>query len=82
MDDALVELDLLDDEEDLRLKFGDCFIKVNPDDCREYIEKCTKEIKGEATDLEKEIEETQKRMGKLKSTLYSKFGNSIQLEEE
>lgn len=82
MDDALVELDLLNDENDLRIRFGDCFIKVDPDTCREYIEKGIKEVKGEASDLEKTMEETQKKMGKLKSTLYGKFGNSIQLEED
>jgi len=82
MEDALIELDLLNDENDLRLRFGECFIKVSPDECREYIEKTTKEVKVEISELDQTIEEVQKKMGKLKSTLYSKFGNSIQLEED
>ena len=65
-----------------RIKFGDCFINVSEDYCREYIEANQKELKEDISDIKFIVEDTQKRMMKLKSTLYTKFGNSIQLEEE
>ena len=65
-----------------RMKFGDCFLRVDADFCREYLEKNETTLKEEADDLKFMVEDTQKKMNKLKSTLYSKFGNSIQLEED
>ncbi len=34
------------------------------------------------TELKSELEETDKKMKKLKAVLYAKFGNSINLEED
>ncbi len=64
-----------------RLKLGDCFVRVEKDFCVEYLENAAKANKEEMDDLKFMVEDTQKRMNKLKSTLYGKFGNSIQLEE-
>ena len=66
----------------IRLKFGECFFRVNVDTCREYIESNTEEIKQGAKGIEDKLDESKKKMNKLKSVLYSKFGNSINLEEE
>lgn len=64
-----------------RIKFGDCFVRVDKDFCGEYLDKTEASLKEEIDALKFMVEDTQKRMGKLKSTLYGKFGNSIQLEE-
>lgn len=82
IDDALTELELVDDDTNLRLKFGECFIRVDVDSAKDYIEKVQETTKKEATELKSAVEETQKKMNKLKSSLYGKFGNSIQLEED
>jgi len=82
MDDALTELELADDDGNLRLKFGECFIRVDVDSAKDYIEKLQETTKQEAKELKTVVEDTQKRMNKLKSSLYGKFGNSIQLEED
>jgi len=66
----------------IRLKFGDCFIRVDADFAKDHLEKTAKELKEETEGLKLAVDDTQKRMNKLKSTLYSKFGNSIQLEED
>jgi len=81
IDDALTELELLDDP-NVRLKFGECFIRCDVDSAKDYIEKVQETTKKEAVELKSAVEETQKKMNKLKSTLYGKFGNSIQLEED
>jgi len=65
-----------------RLKFGECFIRVDVDSAKDYIEKLQETTKQEAKELKTVVEDTQKRMNKLKSSLYGKFGNSIQLEED
>lgn len=82
IDDALTELELIDDDANLRLKFGECFIRCDVDSAKDYIEKVQETTKKEAVELKSAVEETQKKMNKLKSTLYGKFGNSIQLEED
>jgi len=82
IDDALTELELIDDDANLRLKFGECFIRADVDTGKDYLKKVQDTSKKEAIELKAIVEDTQKRMNKLKSTLYGKFGNSIQLEED
>lgn len=65
-----------------RLKFGECFFRADADTCREYLDNSTKELKAQADQLETQLDETKKKMNKLKSVLYSKFGNNINLEED
>lgn len=82
LDDASTELELIDDEGDLRLKFGECFIRVDVDTCKDYVEKLQESTKAERAELKTTVEDLVKKMNKLKSSLYGKFGNSIQLEED
>lgn len=65
-----------------RLKFGECFIRVDIDTCKEYVEKIQESTKAERAELKTTVEDIVKKMNKLKSSLYGKFGNSIQLEED
>ena len=48
---------------------------------RDLVEKDIEKVEKEKATLEKEMEAVSKKMKKLKSTLYGKFGNSINLEE-
>mmetsp|Transcript_28190 Transcript_28190/g.32618 ORF Transcript_28190/g.32618 Transcript_28190/m.32618 type:complete len:130 (+) Transcript_28190:71-460(+) len=81
-DDAVTEIDIGDDDNDIRLKFGECFFRADADTCREYLENSTKELKEGAAQIESQMEDTKKKMAKLKTVLYSKFGSNINLEED
>jgi chaperonin cofactor prefoldin len=48
---------------------------------RDLVEKEIAKVKEEERKSAKEKEDVEKRMKKLKATLYSKFGNSINLED-
>ena len=48
---------------------------------RELVEKDIGKAKDEQKVMAKERDDNDKKMGKLKAKLYSKFGNSINLEE-
>ena len=48
---------------------------------RELVEKDIGKAKDEQKVMVKERDDNDKKMGKLKAKLYSKFGNSINLEE-
>ena len=64
------------------IRFGECFFGLKAEDSREYVEKSQETHKKELEALQEKIQEIQKKMGKLKASLYAKFGNSINLEEE
>ena len=82
VDDALVELDLADEDEKIKMRFGDCFFSLSSTETKEICEENKKELKTDINKLAEGLEDTKKRMGKLKATLYAKFGNSINLEED
>jgi len=77
-----MELDLCDDDEKVKMRFGDCFFSLSTDETKELCGENLKELKGDINKLADGLEESKKRMGKLKATLYAKFGNSINLEED
>jgi chaperonin cofactor prefoldin len=51
------------------------------DQVRTLVEKDIEKVKDEEKAAHKERDDTEKRLKKLKTSLYSKFGNSINLEE-
>ena len=64
----------------VRYRFGVIFFSISTEQARELVEKDIKKVEEEKIALDKEMDNMTKKMGKLKSTLYSKFGNSINLE--
>ena len=78
----MTELDLCDDDEKVKMRFGDCFFSLSVDESKELCDDNIKELKKDINLLAEGLEESKKRMGKLKATLYAKFGNSINLEED
>jgi prefoldin subunit 4 len=79
--DTLDEIDFTDDTDVLRYRFGACFFHLPADQVRTLVQKEIDRVKDEQKHTTKEHEEVEKRMKKLKATLYSKFGNSINLED-
>lgn len=68
--------------EGLKLFIGEALIDVDEETATQYHERLVEE-KGEDLDKKKdELEEIEGEMKNLKSYLYARFGNSINLEEE
>jgi chaperonin cofactor prefoldin len=51
------------------------------DEVKSLVEKDIEKVKEEEKVAHKERDDTEKKLKKLKTTLYTKFGNSINLEE-
>jgi prefoldin subunit 4 len=81
LEDASNEI-MLADEEQTRFVVGGCFIHLENDDAEERLQSATDKTKEEIEQHEAELEELEGKMSKLKAVLYSKFGKSINLEED
>lgn len=82
MDDAQTEMELMDEDESTAVKYGDCFFRSTAADTQVYLESKIDKIKQSEVELKSQIEDIQKKLKKLKASLYAKFGNQINLEEE
>ncbi|KAL6705579.1 hypothetical protein ACN47E_006526 [Coniothyrium glycines] len=74
------ELELVDEEEKVPYKVGDCFVSLPQPQVLELLEKSTETIDSEVEALKSRLEEIQEEMGELKKALYGRFGRSINLE--
>ena len=45
MDDALTEMELMDEDEQTAIKYGDCFFRASVAQSQEYLEKKTQLVK-------------------------------------
>eukprot|EP00049_Salpingoeca_infusionum_P022429 m.6664 g.6664 ORF g.6664 m.6664 type:complete len:132 (+) comp5181_c0_seq1:264-659(+) len=81
LEDASNEV-LLSDEDQVKMKIGDCFFSMVQDDA-ETVVSGLQEINEQDVDaLNGKIEAVEKRLAELKATLYGKFGKSINLEDD
>ena len=80
LEDAGNEL-MLSDEEEALFVVGECFLHLSNDEAEGRIEKLTGEVEERRAKFEAELETVNERMAELKTLLYGKFGNSINLEE-
>ena len=55
---------------------------MNPDDAEEKLTAAQEEVDQDVVALEGEMGEVRSKMDELKTTLYSKFGNTINLEDD
>lgn len=79
--EALEELDLVLDEEELvSVQCGSGFIKMHVEDCKRLVGKRL-EREGEGVNRQEGlVKDLKQQMEQMKAVLYSKFGDSIQLE--
>jgi len=68
--------------EGLKLFIGETLIDVDEDTANEYLEKVTNQKQEDLETAKDTLEELESEMKNLKSFLYARFGNSINLEEE
>ncbi|CBX99675.1 hypothetical protein IAQ61_005075 [Plenodomus lingam] len=74
------ELELVDEEEKVPYKVGDCFISLPQPQVLELLASSTETIDKEVEELKAKLEGIQEEMGELKKALYGRFGRSINLE--
>mmetsp|Transcript_28759 Transcript_28759/g.80981 ORF Transcript_28759/g.80981 Transcript_28759/m.80981 type:complete len:125 (-) Transcript_28759:233-607(-) len=80
LEDAGNEL-MLSDEQEALFVVGECFLHLSNDEAEERIQKHNEEVEERRAKFEAELEHVNERMAELKTLLYGKFGNSINLEE-
>jgi chaperonin cofactor prefoldin len=81
-EDAEEEVMLVEDEDEaLKLTFGDCFLDVEGDDVEAEIQRLTEVANSQKEVFESEMEKIAERQSELKADLYGRFGKTINLEE-
>ncbi|KAF1833094.1 Prefoldin, subunit 4 [Decorospora gaudefroyi] len=74
------ELELVDEEDKVPYKIGDCFVSLPQPQVLELLASSTETIDSEVEGLKSKLEGIQEEMGELKKSLYGRFGRSINLE--
>mmetsp|Transcript_29245 Transcript_29245/g.94263 ORF Transcript_29245/g.94263 Transcript_29245/m.94263 type:complete len:125 (-) Transcript_29245:472-846(-) len=82
LDDAANELILADDDEPVRVQYGECYFEVQKDRADELLESRKDKISAEVAELEAQVGGIQDTLGGLKKQLYARFGGNINLEEQ
>ncbi|KAF9695575.1 hypothetical protein EKO04_006439 [Ascochyta lentis] len=80
LEEISTELELVDEEEKVPYKVGDCFVSLPQPQVLELLESSTQTIDEEVDALKSKLESVQEEMGELKKALYGRFGRSINLE--
>eukprot|EP00240_Pyramimonas_obovata_P011002 CAMPEP_0118931450 /NCGR_PEP_ID=MMETSP1169-20130426/7785_1 /TAXON_ID=36882 /ORGANISM="Pyramimonas obovata, Strain CCMP722" /LENGTH=118 /DNA_ID=CAMNT_0006873949 /DNA_START=161 /DNA_END=517 /DNA_ORIENTATION=+ len=80
-EDASNEL-MIADEEEVRYVLGECFSLLSNDDAEERVTADLEEIQAETAKLKEEEKGILKKQTELKTILYAKFKDNINLEEE
>ena len=80
-EDAENDLLMLDDEdEEVPFQMGEIFMDGTQDEVTELLAQLKEELEGKASKLKEERCEVEGKMKELKTQLYAKFGDNINLE--
>jgi len=82
LDDLSQELELCDDDEMIKYRIGDVYVNLPYSQVTEFLEKDQEKMTKELEELKSSMDSALAEMEKLKVHLYSRFGNSINLERE
>ena len=80
LDDVSLEIELMDEDEKIQYKIGELFLLLKQSEVVEQIEKDVENIDMKIENLESQENNIDERISKLKTELYAKFGNNINLE--
>lgn len=75
-----MEIELLDEEELINYKVSTVFVKLSQEEAVEKLEKDTESVDNTISQLENDIEQIDDKLSELKTALYTKFGDTINLE--
>ncbi|XP_012276099.1 prefoldin subunit 4 [Orussus abietinus] len=82
LDDASDELALLDDAVKIPYQFGEVFVAHNLEKTQHCLEAAKEKKQAEITELDKKCASLKSVMSELKTQLYAKFGDHINLEAD
>lgn len=80
LDDVSLEIELIDEDEQIQYKVGDVFVFMKASEVVEQLEKDAETFDAKIEQLEETESEIDARSSELKSLLYAKFGDNINLE--
>lgn len=80
MDDLSLEIELLDEDEKIQYKIGEVFIFLKISKVIKKIEIENENLDLKINNYDNSIDELDEKLDDLKKSLYSKFGNNINLE--
>ncbi|WIA36139.1 hypothetical protein OEZ86_007486 [Tetradesmus obliquus] len=80
LDDASAELMLADDDEPVRMRVGECFWGIDKTAAEEKLEALTEEAQQHYRQLEQQMADGQQQLGELRTQLYARLGDSINLD--
>ncbi|KAF1914646.1 Prefoldin subunit-domain-containing protein [Ampelomyces quisqualis] len=80
LEEISTELELVDEEDKVPYKVGDCFVSLPQPQVLELLGASTETIDVDVGELKSRLEAIQEEMGELKKALYGRFGRSINLE--
>lgn len=73
---------MLMDDDTVPFLIGECFVRISQEEAERRLEELSDEAKEELGGLEKRLQEVTEEMGRLKESLYERFGDSIHLEDD
>eukprot|EP00741_Cyanophora_paradoxa_P021479 tig00021357_g20735.t1 len=82
LEDASSDLMMCDDDDIVKYQMGEAFVDVKASVAQELVDKSKERVQGQVDTLVDSIASAKSKMEELKKTLYGKFGNAINLEEE
>ncbi|CEP61000.1 tubulin-binding prefolding complex subunit GIM3 LALA0_S02e04500g [Lachancea lanzarotensis] len=80
LDDVALEIELVDEEEQIQYKIGETFVFLQQSEVVEQLEKDGELLDAKIEHLEDTDAEIDSRISELKTALYGKFGDNINLE--
>ncbi|CAB4257241.1 similar to Saccharomyces cerevisiae YNL153C GIM3 Subunit of the heterohexameric cochaperone prefoldin complex which binds specifically to cytosolic chaperonin and transfers target proteins to it [Maudiozyma barnettii] len=80
LEDVSLEIELIDEDEKVQYKIGELFVFLKQSEVVEQLEKDGEVIDEKIENLESRETEINERLATLKSDLYAKFGDNINLE--
>lgn len=80
LDDILLEIELLDEDEYMNYKIGESFLLMKQKKIVKQLNKDLTKIESKIETLENKNSDIMEKLQNLKTALYVKFGNNINLE--
>ncbi|ORY89623.1 Prefoldin, subunit 4 [Leucosporidium creatinivorum] len=81
VEEVETEMELMDEEEEVMYKLDSSFLRLPAGEVLTLLQASLEKLRSQTETLEKERDECEEGMTKLKAVLYAKFGTSINLEK-
>lgn len=80
LEDVSLEIELIDEDEKVQYRMGEIFVFMKQSKVVEQLEKDSEKLDEKISSLESKQDELDDRISQLKTALYAKFGDNINLE--